>query len=84
MLINPIFLGFFRGGGGPDPPPLDPHMDWGKMFLLWISEILQRKFFLCKADLVSNMRVKRKHAFEINMNIILWFNMLNLRTYISK
>ena len=30
LLRNPIFLSFYREGGGPDPmppPPLDPHMN---------------------------------------------------------
>ena len=47
-----------------DPlPPLDPHIDRGKMFLLWIFEILQRKFFFYARPIKCLICVLKKAYF---------------------
>ena len=77
----------FQGGGGPDPlspPPSGSAHGLGQNVpFMDFRDFAKEVFFLCNADLVSNMRVNIKYAFEINMIIIL-MNMLNIRTYIFK
>ena len=51
---------FQGGGGGPDPlPPSGSAHGLGQTVpFMDIRDFAKEVFFLCKADLVSNMRVK--------------------------
>ena len=55
-----------------------------KCSLYGFSRFCKGSFFLCKVDLVSNMRVKESKLLKSIWLLFRWYNMLNIRTYIFK